>query len=164
MASSTFSQIGHFLPGDILFFVVMFIICGVFAIYFGRGRMVSVILAFYLAGILYSSFPFMNKLLVLQGEKLLLFNKLGIFLLFLVPISLILYRYLFSESEYSGSSHLIRTAGLALIGVIIVVMTSYTVLSYDALHNFSPSIDALFMPTARIFYWNTGIIALLALL
>ncbi len=163
MASSTFSQIGHFLSGDILFFLVAFLVLGIFTAYGGRGRMISFILAFYPASILFSTLPFINKLLILQ-DKMLVVNKIAVFLIFLVPLSIILNSYIFSESVHSGGQHLARTGGFALIGLILAVTFSYSTVNYDIFHNFSPSIDALFVPASRIFYWNLGIFALLAFL
>lgn len=165
MASSTFlKQIGSFLSGDILFFVVTFILFFVFTLYAGRGRMISFILAFYPASILYKSLPFLDELIFFHTNGLPTINKMVIFLILLVPISIIINRYVFSESEYSGSSHMIRTAGLALVATVLLVIFSYTVVNFDILHNFSYSVDVLFTPESRIFYWNFGIFAFLAFL
>lgn len=163
MASSTLSQIGHFLSGDMLFFVVTFILFGIFTLYGGRGRMISLILAYYPASILFNSLPFISKLLILQ-DKMLVVNKIAIFLIFLVPLSIILNSYIFSESIHSGAQHLFRTGGFALIALILVVMFSYSLVNYDVFHNFSASVDTLFNPASRVFYWNLGIFALLAFL
>ena len=163
IASSTLSQIGHFLKGDMLFFVVGFILFLVFALYAGKGRVISVILAYYPASILFNTLPFINKLMVLQGNMLVL-NKIAIFLIFLVPLSIIINSYIFSESMHSGAQHLLRTAGLALILLVLTVAFSYSVVNYDAFHNFTSSTDALFNPASKVFYWNFGIFALLAFL
>jgi hypothetical protein len=163
IASSTLSQIGHFLKGDMLFFVVGFILFLVFALYAGKGRVISVILAYYPASILFNTLPFINKLLVLQGNMLVL-NKIAIFLIFLVPLSIIINSYIFSESMHSGAQHLLRTAGLALILLVLTVAFSYSVVNYDAFHNFTSSTDVLFSPASKVFYWNFGIFALLAFL
>lgn len=163
IASSTLSQIGHFLKGDMLFFVVGFILFLVFALYAGKGRVISIILAYYPASILFNTLPFINKLLVLQGNMLTL-NKIAIFLIFLVPLSIIINSYIFSESMHSGAQHLLRTAGLALVLLVLTVAFSYSVVNYDAFHNFTTSTDVLFSPESKVFYWNFGIFALLAFL
>ncbi len=163
IASSTLSQIGHFLKGDMLFFVVGFVLFLVFALYAGKGRVISIILAYYPASILFSTLPFINKLMVLQGNMLVL-NKIAIFLIFLVPLSIIINSYIFSESMHSGAQHLLRTAGLALVLLVLTVAFSYSVVNYDAFHNFTTSTDVLFSPVGKVFYWNFGIFALLAFL
>lgn len=160
-SSSTLSQIGHFLKGDMLFFVAGFILFLVFALYAGKGRVISLILAYYPASILFNSLPFLNKLLVLQ-DKMLVINKIAIFLIFLVPLSIIINSYIFSESMHSGAQHLIRTSVLALLMLFLVVIFSYSVVNYDTFHNFTTSTDILFTPISRIFYWNIGIFAILA--
>ncbi|KND47596.1 MAG: hypothetical protein AB201_01535 [Parcubacteria bacterium C7867-006] len=164
MASSTLSQIGHFLSGDMLFFVVAFILFLIFTLYLGRGKMISLILAYYPATVLYTSIPFIDKILFLKGDSGLVLNKIGIFLIIFIPLSIIMNYYIFSESISTGASHLIRTSGFALIALILMVMFSYSTVNYDVFHNFSGSIDSLFVPATRIFYWNVGIFALLAFL
>ena len=161
MASSTFSQIGHFLTGDMLFFVTSFIIFLVFTLYAGKGRVISLILAYYPASILFSTLPFLNKLLVLQ-DKMLVLNKIAVFMIFLIPLSIIINSYVLSESIHTGAQHLFRTAVLALILLSLVVIFSYSVVNYDVFHNFTSSTDVLFSPTSKIFYWNIAIFAILA--
>ncbi len=162
--SSILSQVQAFLASDPIFFVVVFVIFGAATLYFGRGWMVSFILSFFPASILYTAFPFLEKLLVLKGDNLLPLNKLVIFLLFLVPICIIVKKFIYAESIDSGSMHFLRTGIFALIGLVLVVMLSYSTVNYDAYHNFSPTIDTLFTPVTRIFYWNIGIFGLLAFL
>lgn len=161
IATNTLSQIGHFLKGDMLFFVVGFIIFLVFALYAGKGRVVSLILAYYPASTLFNALPFINKLLILQ-DKMLIINKIAIFLIFLIPISIIINDYIFSQSIHTGVQNLLRTSVLSLVMLSLVIIFSYSVVNYDALYNFTPSTDALFNPISRIFYMNIGIFAILA--
>lgn len=125
VASQTLSQIGHFLTGDMLFFVITFVLFMILTLYGGRGRMVSLILAYYPATLIYTSIPFLSKLIVLHGDKLIILNKIGIFVLLLVPLSIVLNYYIFSESIHSGAMHLLRSGGFALVGLVLVVMFSY---------------------------------------
>ncbi len=161
MASSTLSQIMSFLSGDLLFLLVAFILLLIFSLYGGRGRMISLILAYYPASLLFGTLPFIEKLLILQ-DKMLVVNKIAIFLIFLVPISIVINSYIFSESMYSGSAHFIRVGGLALLALILLVSFSYTTVNYDVFHNFGDSVDVLFNPLSRAFYWNTAIFVALA--
>ena len=163
MASSTISQIGHFLSGDLPFFVATFLLFAIFTLYFGRGRIVSLILAYYPATILFNSLPFINRLLILQ-DKMLIVNKIAIYFIFLIPLSIVLNNYVSSESTYSGASHLVRTGGFALIALILLIMFSYSTVNYDLFHSFGDSVDHLFTPLSRVFYWNLGIFTLLAFL
>ncbi len=152
------------ISNDAFFFIAVLAILFVYTMYFGRGRMVSLILAFYPATLLYKSFPFIDKLTFLHGSQLVVLNQIAIFLLFLVPLAVIIDRFIFSTSEYTGSSHILRTLGLSLAGVIIIVIFSYSTVSFDSLHDFGGGIDSLFSSTAKIFYWNLAPAVLLGLL
>src|SRR3989338_5836616 len=106
---------------DMAVLVVLFIFFS-YTLFFGRKMMISLILAFYPATLLYKTFPFIQKLLVVSGDKFLIINKIVIFLVFLVPLFIIISRYISSESSYTGSSHIIRTVGLAIVGVILILL------------------------------------------
>ncbi len=149
---------------DMLFLIVTFIVFSACSMYFGRGRMISFVLAFYPATLLFRSFPFMEKLTILSGDKLILLNHIAIFLLFLIPLNIIINRYIFSASEYSGSSNIFRSLGLGLLATILLLLFSYQTLNFDALHNFAPGIDNLFSSSNKLFYANLAPLALLAAL
>ena len=164
-----FAQIGRaffflkYFSGDAIFLVTLFVLFLIFALYFGRGRLISIILSFYPTTLLYNTFPFINKVIILSGDKMITLNRLVVFLVFLIPISITLERYIFSESEYNGSYNFFSLAGLSLATVVLVVLFSYTTLNFDLFHNFSPQIDSLFSGIDRIFYWNLVPLALLAI-
>ncbi|KKR45459.1 MAG: hypothetical protein A3G47_00605 [Candidatus Zambryskibacteria bacterium RIFCSPLOWO2_12_FULL_39_45] len=149
---------------DMAVLVVLFIIFLAYTLFFGRKMMISLILAFYPATLLYKTFPFIQKLLVVSGDKFLIINKIVIFLVFLVPLFIIISRYISSESSYTGSSHIIRTVGLAIVGVILILLFSYSTVSLDPIYNFSSSIDILFSTTDRVFWWNLAPLLVLAVL
>lgn len=143
--------------------LIFFLIFFAYVMYFGRGMLVSFLIAFYPATILYKSFPFLDKLTVLSGDKLILLNKIGIFLLFLIPLTIIIDRYILSLSDYMAPTVILRNIGLALSAVVLIVLFSYSTLNYDLLHDFSPKIDSLFTSNHSTFYWSLAPIALLAL-
>ena len=149
---------------DMAVLVVLFIIFLAYTLFFGRKMMISLILAFYPATLLYKTFPFIQKLLVVSGDKFLIINKIVIFLVFLVPLFIIISRYISSESSYTGSSHIIRTVGLAIVGVILILLFSYSTVSLDPIYNFSSSIDILFSTTDRVFWWHLAPLLVLAVL
>ncbi len=164
LMSSLFLTLKSIFSGDTLFIVIAFAFFFGYAMLLGRGKIVSLILAYYPAVLLFNSFPFVNNLLVLQGDIMLTLNKIAIFLLFLAPLSILISRFVISESMHIGSSHFFRTAAFALCATALVLIFSYSTVSLDALHDFSPQIDLLFSSISRIFYWNTGILALFAFL
>jgi len=161
---SYFIQLRSVLTSDIVALGVIFAVFLAYIMFFGRNMMISLILAFYPSTLLYKTFPFIDKLMIVQGERLLIINKGVIFLIFLVPLTIIISRYVLSESVYTGSSHIIRTLGFALAGLIMVLLFSYGIVNLDPLHNFSISVDALFVGADKIFYWNLAPLLLLAVL
>ncbi len=154
---------GNILGSDIFIIVLLFIFFFCYALYFGKNIIIATILAFYPAQFFYQNFPFMNNLLVLKGDPLLLLNKVLIFLLFLIPLSILIGRYVFQDSGY-GSAHYFRSAGYALAMIILVLIFDYSVVSLSLAHNFSPTISMLFSDPTRIFLWNLAPLALLFVL
>lgn len=150
----------HYLSSDIVILVLLFVFFFIYALYLGKGAIISLILAFYPAQFFYERFPFVDSAMLLKGDSLILLNKVGIFLLFLVPLTILFGRYVFHDSGY-GSMHYARMAGYALLCVVIVLIFSYSIISLDSIHNFSSQIDTLFTGSDRIFYWNIAPIAIL---
>ncbi len=152
------------LTGDATFLGIIFLLILGLSYYFGRGFIVSLIVSFYPATILFKLFPFMEKVLFLSGEKLLLLNKMGLFLVFLIPITIIVNRFMFTAGDYSTGENMLRLAGLSLAFLLIIVLFSYSTVNYDLFHNYSSQIDGLFSGSGREFYWVLAPIALLAIL
>lgn len=150
----------QYLSSDIVILILLFIFFFVYALYLGKGAIISLILAFYPAQFFFEHFPFMTQTMFLKGDSLLLLNKVMVFLLFLIPLTILFGRYVFHDSGY-GSMHYARMAGYALLCVALVLVFSYSIISLDSFHNFSATIDALFAGTDRIFYWNIAPIAIL---
>ena len=150
--------------GDAIFLITLVVLFLALGLYIGKGKLVSLILSFYPTTLLFNTFPFMSRAVLLHGDKLVVCNKLAIFLLFFIPINIIVDRYVFAESFGSSTSNALKVAGLALAVTILLVLFSYTTINYDVFHNFSAQIDLLFSTPARLFYWNLVPIVLLATL
>ncbi len=165
LSLSSITDIFKFISGDLGFLLAFFIVIMGFSWYTGRGFIVSLIISFYPAIMMYKTFPFLDKLLFLNDSPgLLVTNKIAIFLLFLVPITIVINRFIFTASDYGGGENLLRLAGLSLTFLLLIVLFSYNAVNYDPLHDFSPQIDNLFSIEERQFYWFLAPIALLAIL
>lgn len=162
--SSILTTLKGIFSGDTLAIVILLAFFFAYASFLGRGKLISLILAFFPATILFNSFPFANSLIVMSGDKLITLNKVAVFLIFLVPVSYVIDRYMFATSDFTGSTKILRTLGLSICAVTMVLIFSYSTVSLDALYNFSPQIDSLFTGLDRLFYWNIGVLALLAFL
>ncbi len=151
-------MLAHIIPGasvltnDILVVVTLFVLFFAAGLYFGKGRLLSLVISFYPALFLYKLFPYAEKLTVLSGPQFLVLNKIGIFLLFLIPFDIIVSRFIFSESGYGGSLHIMRVAGLSLAMTVLLLVFSYSTVSLDVFYNFSSTIDTLFV-SGNIFWW-----------
>ncbi len=146
---------------DIIVLVLIFIIFLFYGIYFGRNRLISLVLAFYPAMFLYNLFPYLAKLIILHGDTLILLNKVIIFLIFLILFDIIISRFIFADSG-GGSGHYLRLAGCSLALVILIVSFSYSIISLDSVYNFSPKIDALFTASGTsVFWWDLAPLGLL---
>ena len=149
---------------DIIVLLGIFFVFFFYALYFGRNRIISLIFAYYPSAILFQIFPYIDKLIILHGDKLIVLNKLMIFLIFFLPLNIIINRYIFTESGYSGVSHIFRAVGLSLCCLVLFMLFYYTVINLELFHSFSPTIDTLFLGTNRLFLWNLASLALLAFL
>jgi hypothetical protein len=156
---SILSKATSALSGDVLFLVALFVVVFVCVMYFGKNRMASLVLAFYPATLLYKSFPFLNKLIVLSGDTGILVNKIVIFIVFFVLISIVIRKYLASYDESSG---VFSKIGLSLAIIIIILVFSYNIVSFDTFHNFSAQIDTLFKNNDLVFWWNLAPLVILA--
>ena len=151
---------GSYFSSDIFILIVLFIIFFVYALYFGKNQIISLILAFYPAQLFYEHFPYLNSLLVLKGDPLLLLNKVLIFLIFWILLDILISRYVFQDSGY-GSMHYARMAGYSVAMVILILIFSYSIVNLDLIHNFSSSIDVVFTGTDRLFWWHLAPLVIL---
>ncbi len=152
--------VGIPITNDIIVIASLFIIFFIYALYGNKGRLISFILAFYPATIFYKTFPFSQQLTIVTDEKWLVFNKLAIFLLFFIPISIIIARFVFKES-YEGKQY-IRAILYALSLVSVILLFHYTVIDFSIWYDFSPQIDTLFSSPLQVYIWQ--LLALLFLL
>ena len=139
------------LSGDIVFIFVVFIIAFICAMYFGKNRIVSIILAFYPTTLLYNNFPFLNKFLLFNGDKGLVINKILLFLVLFLLVNIAINKYV---ALYDVSSSTFRNGGLALAILLLIILFSYSVVNFDLFHDFSNSIDTLFTGPDRVFWWS----------
>jgi hypothetical protein len=155
---------GGLFSTDVGFLIAVFLVILGISFFIGRSSLISLILSFYPATLLYKTFPFTSKAIFLKGELLETFNKIGLFLLFLILITIIVSRFVHSVYEYTRGDSSLRIFGLSIAFLILVVFFSYDVVNYDVFHNFGSQIDAIFTIKDSQFYWNIAPIALLAFL
>ncbi len=158
---SGLSTLTGWLGSDIVFIASLFFIFLVFAMYFGRGRICSLILAYYPSVILFNSFPFTNKLTSLgSGEGMVALNQAAVFLIFFIPLNFIIHRSLFCDTGSEGKSFG-KSVGLAFGALVLFVVFAYNVVNLDAFHNFSGTLDKLFSVDDYLFWWELAPLAIM---
>ncbi len=161
-ALSKLPDLSKILTGDAAILLGILILFFIYAIYSGRSRIISIILAYYPATLLFHTIPFIEKLVVLEGPTMVLLNKLAVFFVLYIPLNMIIYKYVFALDR--GSSNFVSSGRLALATLILVLLFSYTTVNLDIIHNFSPIVDSFFQGSVRTFLWNLAPLALMALL
>src|SRR5262245_14971416 len=107
---------------DIIVIFILFVLVAAYGFYRSKGKLISLILSFYPAILLFLNFPYTNSLLIFNKTASQIFiSKCIIFLIFLVPIHLILNRIISSTYDY-GTSRLTQIAVLAIC-VLILILT-----------------------------------------
>lgn len=161
--SKSFNTGVSYLSSDIVFLITIFVLFFVYSLYFGKSKIISLILAFYPAQFFYKSLPFLNSLIFLKGDNLILLNKIIIFAVILFIMNIVFGRYVFHDSGFGGN-HYFKIVGYSLSGVLLVLLFSYSVVNIDQFHNFSPFLDNLFGSSGHIFWWNLAPLAILMFL
>lgn len=152
-----------FLSGDILFIIITFVVIMGYTFYFGKSKIVSFILSFYPTVFIYNNTPFLDKLLFLDGELLITINKLSIFMIIFIILNIITNRYVGTNYTYYKPPSMLSNIVLALGGVILVLVLSYSTISLDPLYNLGGGIDPIFGAENTIFYWSLVPLLLLAI-
>lgn len=152
---------GSIVTSDIIALLILFIVAFSYSLYFGKNRIISLILAFYPALYLFNSFPFRDKLIFLQGDTMILVNNIVLFLIFLIPLDIIIGRYV-SSVGYGGMKYL-RIAGYSIGLVVLVLIFSYSVVSLDSFYNFGSGVDNIFSNDYRFWLTLVPLAILLAL-
>jgi hypothetical protein len=156
---------------DVLILGVAFVVFFLYSIYFGRNKTVALVFAYYPAVLLYKTFPFLSKLMLVgNNPTLLALNQVVLFLIFFLPLNIIISRFIFIESIHAGKPsmlhnvHIFRNVGLSFVCLTVVVLFSYTVVDLSPLHTFSSAIHMLFATPGRVWGMNLLPLALLAFL
>lgn len=148
------SSLLHFsgLTADLIVVGITLLIFFLISLYFGKAKLISLILAYYPAVLLYNSFPYLQSILFAKGESLLILNKLVVFLIILILLSIAIGRFIFSESGYGGS-HVVRHIGFSVAATVLFFVFIHSIITINFIYKFSPSIEVLFGTADKIFWW-----------
>ncbi len=137
---------------DTLIILVLLVIILGIGFKFGRNQLVSLILAIYVAAFLYVNIFFAsNFVFVEKSSSMLFWNKLGIFLLFLIPVNLLINKSLGGYESRGNRFVKIGLLAIALLGLTLAIF--YHVVPITSVHNFSSGIDKLFASSTAYTLW-----------
>ncbi|MDO8510215.1 MAG: hypothetical protein Q7S15_01150 [bacterium] len=135
---------------DILVLAGIFVPLFLFAFFMGKEKLIALMVAIYIAAILYSYFPYLDQF---KGspENTLVFK--GIVFLVLISAPYVILSRLESNGSSPLTSRACHSGLLALGALILVVFVSYHVIPLHSLYNFSLTFDNLFQPAEVRFWW-----------
>lgn len=126
----------------------------VFALRYGKDRMIALIFSLYISLLLYIHFPYIDKLLLFKGSdiKILLSNAI-IFFTFVVVVYVIIERVIFADYPNRGMMRFIEALLLSLAATSLLLAFAYNILPIASFYSFSPPIELLFSSSIFFFWW-----------
>lgn len=139
---------------DVIVLAVIGVLLFVYTIYHGKSKMVGALLSFYAAIVLFNNFFFLNNVLLFRNSPgQIIISKLLIFAVFFGLILAAVKRATKSESSLGGSRGIASAVFLSLSGLILLLVLSYYTIPIEALYDFSPVIDKIFLAKNGVFWW-----------
>jgi hypothetical protein len=112
------------------------------------NKLVTFVLSFYIALVVYSNAFFIKALTVAKGSDQLFWNKLGILAVIFILVFLLIKKYVQVDRGRSGASTL-KLILLVLVTIGLFVAFLHNVVSVGAVYSFPTGLDKFFAsPTA----------------
>ncbi|HZS42872.1 MAG TPA: hypothetical protein VFA52_01500 [Candidatus Paceibacterota bacterium] len=147
------NSLTHSYGADLSILVILFILTAVYGLYWGKQRLVSLILAFYPAILLFLNFPYVNNLLLIKATAGQIFvSKCVIFLIFLIPIHLIFNRFVFGDFGFNSNRKFLQAAILSISILILIIVFFYRVVPLTNVYSVSLPL-ARYLSTSKDFFW-----------
>jgi hypothetical protein len=141
------------LPTQVLVLGTLILLIFITGIRFGRSHIVSALLSLYISSFIYSHVTLSrvadSATMATPGT---FWNYLGIFLLFFIPIHVVLLRVIMTDFGDAPMKY-VRAAGMAVLLTGLLISISYHVIPILPVFDFAPSIDALFASDMAFAAW-----------
>ncbi len=126
----------------------------VFAIRYGKDRMIALIFSLYISLLIYIHFPYTDKFSLFTGSdiKILLSNAI-IFFAFVIGVYIIIERVIFTDYPDRGIRRFIEASLLSLAATSLLIAFAYNVLPIASFYSFAPPIKLLFSSSDFFFWW-----------
>ncbi len=145
----------HTVSGVTLDVIVLAIVLVVFAsigFYFGRGKLIALVLAFYPAVLLYEAFPYVEKFTFWRGSvgQVGLSHLLIFFILFIVCY-LVIHSVYHDDITISGGERMMQIGVLSLSLLIVGMVLTHIVIPITGVYDFTPTVAGLFRN--NLYFW-----------
>ncbi len=130
---------------DVVIIVALTAIFASIGLFFGKSRLVAIILAFYPVSLILSTFPY------LKSVPQTIFSEIVIFLVFYF-ITFYLFSFILStQFSYQKIKRFLEAVLLGLTATALTIVTAYHTIDLTSIYNFSGSIDRLFL--GDMYFW-----------
>ncbi len=147
---------------DFLIIAALFVALSAYALYFGKNRIVSLILALYGAITLYTAFPYQNSVLIFRNSPgQVVVSKLVVFIVFTAILHLLFNRIVSIEYGFGRFRKPTEVALLSLSALVLMLVVVYQIIPIENFYNFSSIADGIFMAKQSLFWWLLAPIAVL---
>ena len=124
-----------------------------YAMFFGKGKIVSLILGFYPSVYLFKNVPYVKKLVsttpITISDAL---TQLVLFLILFIPISFVISKYIYAEFSFSRVKKVVSSTIFGGAATVLTLVFLYHVVNIQKIYNFSTGIDSLFIGN-HLFWW-----------
>jgi len=142
------------LSTDVFILAICFAVFLVFGLYFGKGKLISLLLAFYPAAFLFSIFPYLSLMVPAKTAPLQqVVIESVVFGVFFLAIYYFLQRLIWLDFSFSTVAKFVEAGILSLSGVILVILYMKVVVPFGGVYSFSGWIAPLFATKNLIFWW-----------
>ena len=139
---------------DTIILVVIFVILFGYGLKYGKRKIISLILSFYISIPIVFSFPYLQKISFFgETEKAILYSQIGLFILIIIFINIAIDMVIIWELSSRGLRKLFEMGALALASGGLLVAISYHTVKINTLYDFASPIDGLFASTTMFFWW-----------
>ena len=131
----------------------MFAVATAYGLFFGKGRIVSLILALYPTALIFELIPYFKDILgTVSGTSSDVLVKAVIFVIILLPLHFVISHFIFTDFSFSRIRKTFEAGILGLSALVLLIAFSYRVIDISELYNFSSGVDTLFA-SANFFWW-----------
>ncbi len=139
---------------DALIIIAIFVLFFGYGLKFGKHKIVSLILSFYLAFALYFHLPYIAQLIFFSDTAVQIFiSKIIIFIVLLFISDFILKRMLYTEFSHGYIRRFFEAGVLSIGATILALAFAHRVIPIESIHSFGAPIADLFSSATFFFWW-----------